>query len=236
MYLNLQSNEKKALQKYTNRAASVKHIAYFFVLLGSLSRVLTGPSTPTLKKTRYQAGWKRGPALEKGWVPQQLNAAPRITAAAAQLHVHLVIKSLKYLKSIQQPTPTQRRSIPLFFGRGPWSQIWRSWPSSQPLHIWLQTSPVHAEGHWRFCWHRTLILIPKILNKWFLYTSSCSLSMRSRKPWQCVTADSESALWGGVWTKRENTAYMWDAPKMYVCGQTFCNDAGIHQQTGKLQN
>lgn len=117
---------------------------------------------------------------------------PHYSRRCSKLHVHLVIKSLKYLKSMQQPTPTQRGAFHSFSGRGPRSQIWRCWPSSQPLHIWLQTSPVLAEGHWRFCCHRTLILpsalIPKFFNIWVLYTSSCSLSLWSRKPLQCVTA------------------------------------------------
>ncbi len=38
-------------------------------------------------------------------------------------------------------------SNPTFSGREPWPQTWRCRLSSELLHTWLQTAPVHAEGH-----------------------------------------------------------------------------------------
>lgn len=48
--------------------------------------------------------------------------------------------SAKLRKFNQQLRPT-RRSCPSFSHREPWSQTWRCWPSSQPLH-----TPLEAEG------------------------------------------------------------------------------------------
>lgn len=45
-------------------ASREKNVVMLVVV--SLLRVLTGPSTPTLKKTRFRAGPRRGRALERG--------------------------------------------------------------------------------------------------------------------------------------------------------------------------
>lgn len=66
------------------------------------------------------------------------------TLAPLFYHVHLVIKSPRYLIPCLKKTslPQPRRSIALFSGREPWPHTWKYWLSSHPLHTQLR-----AEGH-----------------------------------------------------------------------------------------
>lgn len=65
--LRIKGTDKRTESETERPQWKKKRLADDFVSFGSLSRVPTGPSTPTLKKTPYQAGQRRDRAREKGW-------------------------------------------------------------------------------------------------------------------------------------------------------------------------